>query len=92
MSPEPCAWLCIQSCTHRWGDAFRSETGQPEISVSERDSVSITFPVAVAGMELLFDQVAVLSSKSAKPALLRPYAYWNIESLWRSTQMAGKRP
>ena len=57
------------------GDAFRSGPGAPEIAVSGPSSVSITFPAAVAGMELLFDQVAIVSSKSPRKeaAVLGPF-------------------
>jgi len=48
------------------GDAFRSGPGAPEITVVGPDRIAIAFPAAVSGMERLFDQVAILSSKSPK--------------------------
>jgi len=44
---------------HAGGDAVRIETPAP-------DRISITFPAPVAGMERLFDQVGIISSKSPK--------------------------
>lgn len=32
------------------------------------------------------------SVHNVKAALIRPYAYWNVESLWLSTQVASKQP
>jgi peptide/nickel transport system substrate-binding protein len=57
------------------GDAFRSGPGAAEISVLRSDTVAITFPSAVSGMERLFDQVAIMSSKSPKKegAVLGPF-------------------
>ncbi len=57
------------------GDAFRSGPGAAEISVLGADRVAIAFPSAVSGMERLFDQVAIMSSKSPKKegAVLGPF-------------------
>jgi len=57
------------------GDAFRSGPGEPEIAVLGPRRVSIAFPAAVSGMELLFDQVAIVSSRSARKeaAVLGPF-------------------
>jgi peptide/nickel transport system substrate-binding protein len=51
------------------GDAFRSGSGAAEIAVAGKDRVTITFPSVVSGMERLFDQVAMVSSKSPKKEL-----------------------
>ncbi len=48
------------------GDAFRSGSGEVETTISAHDRVTIVFPSAVAGLERLFDQVPILSSRSAK--------------------------
>lgn len=57
------------------GDAFRSGTGVAQIAVSAPDKVTIVFPAVVSGMERLFDQVAIVSSKSARKeaAVLGPF-------------------
>ncbi|HVN07069.1 MAG TPA: ABC transporter substrate-binding protein [Bryobacteraceae bacterium] len=57
------------------GDALRSGAGTAQIDVSGPDKVTITFPGVIAGMERLFDQVAIMSSKSAKKegAVLGPF-------------------
>jgi peptide/nickel transport system substrate-binding protein len=46
------------------GDSFRSGPGAVETKTTGAHTVSITFPAPVAGLERLFDQVAVLSSRS----------------------------
>jgi peptide/nickel transport system substrate-binding protein len=57
------------------GDAFRSSEGAVEIEAATADSVAITFPARVAGLEQLFDQVAVVSAHSPKKemAVLGPF-------------------
>jgi peptide/nickel transport system substrate-binding protein len=57
------------------GDAFRAGPGAAEIAVTGKDRISIAFPSVVSGMERLFDQVAILSSKSPKKeaAVLGPF-------------------
>lgn len=57
------------------GDAFRSAQGAVNVTVLAADRVSITFPAPVAGLEKLFDQVAIVSSTSAKRemAVLGPF-------------------
>ncbi len=57
------------------GDAFRSGTGKVIATVLAPDKVSITFPAPVAGLDKLFDQVAILSSQSPKKemATLGPF-------------------
>jgi peptide/nickel transport system substrate-binding protein len=58
------------------GDSFRSGEGATEAQVLTGNRVSIRFPAPVAGMERLFDQVAILSSKSPlkEAAVLGPFA------------------
>jgi len=46
------------------GDAFRSRQGPAKTLVIAPDRVSVTFPAAVAGVEKLFDQVAIVSADS----------------------------
>lgn len=57
------------------GDSFRSAEGQTQIQVPSPDVITITFPAPVAGLERLFDQVAILSSHSPKKemAVLGPF-------------------
>lgn len=57
------------------GDAFRSAPGRVIVTVLADDRVSVTFPAPVAGLERLFDQVAIVSAASTKRelAVLGPY-------------------
>jgi peptide/nickel transport system substrate-binding protein len=57
------------------GDAFRSGTGNVETKVISPTQLSITFPAPVAGLDRLFDQVAILSEHSSKKdtAVLGPF-------------------
>jgi peptide/nickel transport system substrate-binding protein len=57
------------------GDVFRSAQGQVEVKTSGAGRVQITFPAPIAGLERLFDQVAIMSAKSNQKemAVLGPY-------------------
>jgi len=57
------------------GDAFRSGTGTVSSKILAPDRLEITFPAPVAGLDRLFDQVAILSSTSSKKeaAVLGPF-------------------
>jgi len=57
------------------GDSFRSGNGKVECTVLAPEKVAITFPAPVAGLDRLFDQVAIISSQSPKKegAVLGPY-------------------
>lgn len=57
------------------GDSFRSGEGQVDVQISSPDTVVVTFPAPVAGLERLFDQVAILSAHSPKKemAVLGPF-------------------
>jgi len=57
------------------GDAFRSGTGNVETKVISPSQISIRFPAQVAGLDRLFDQVAILSEHSPKKemAVLGPF-------------------
>jgi len=48
------------------GDAFRSGSGNVETKVISSTQISIRFPAQVAGLDRLFDQVAILSQHSPK--------------------------
>src|SRR5580700_2480710 len=57
------------------GDAFRSGAGNVETKVISPTQISITFPASVAGLDRLFDQVAILSERASKKemAVLGPF-------------------
>jgi peptide/nickel transport system substrate-binding protein len=57
------------------GDAFRSSEGKVETQVLPKNRVRITFPAPIAGLDRLFDQVAIMSAKSPQKemAVLGPY-------------------
>ena len=57
------------------GDAFRSGTGSVETKIISPAQISIRFPAPVAGLDRLFDQVAILSDYSPKKemAVLGPF-------------------
>ncbi len=57
------------------GDAFRSGMGNVETKVISPTQISIRFPAQVAGLDRLFDQVAILSEHSPKKemAVLGPF-------------------
>ena len=57
------------------GDAFRSGNGAVSTKVIAPDQVSITFPASLAGIDRLFDQVAIMSAHSPKKeaAVLGPF-------------------
>lgn len=57
------------------GDAFRSGPGEVAARVLSPARVAITFPAPVAGLDRLFDQVAILSARSPQKekAALGPF-------------------
>jgi peptide/nickel transport system substrate-binding protein len=57
------------------GDAFRSSDGKVETQLLPKNLVRITFPAPIAGLDRLFDQVAIMSGKSPQKemAVLGPY-------------------
>jgi peptide/nickel transport system substrate-binding protein len=57
------------------GDAFRSGSGAVVVKTPSPYIAVVTFPAPVAGVERLFDQVAILSAKSPKKgqSVLGPY-------------------
>jgi len=57
------------------GDAFRTAEGTIDVETPSSDVAVISFPALVAGLERLFDQVAILSAKSPKKemSVLGPY-------------------
>src|SRR5438445_4647937 len=57
------------------GDAFRSGSGAVSTKIIAPDQIAITFPAPLAGLERLFDQVAIMSAHSPKKeaAVLGPF-------------------
>jgi peptide/nickel transport system substrate-binding protein len=57
------------------GDAFRSSEGKVVTRTVGKNQIVITFPAPIAGLDKLFDQVAIMSAKSAQKemAVLGPY-------------------
>jgi peptide/nickel transport system substrate-binding protein len=57
------------------GDAFRSGDGKVQTKVLAPDRINVTFPAPIAGLDKLFDQVAIMSANSPKKemAVLGPY-------------------
>ena len=57
------------------GDSFRSGEGQLQITISDSLNISLLFPSPVAGLDRLFDQVAIVSAHSLKKemAVLGPF-------------------
>jgi peptide/nickel transport system substrate-binding protein len=48
------------------GDSFRSGNGKVRVETPGSNEVLIAFPVPIAGLERLFDQVAIMSSRSSR--------------------------
>jgi peptide/nickel transport system substrate-binding protein len=87
------------------GDAFRSGTGNVETKVISPTQISITFPAPVAGLDRLFDQVAVLSERSPRKeaAVLGPFMLADYKpgatvllkrnpNYWKSDEQGRKLP
>src|SRR5947209_6643696 len=57
------------------GDSFRSGEGMVKVQTPAADVAAITFPAPIAGLERLFDQVAIVSAHSPKKemAALGPF-------------------
>lgn len=57
------------------GDTFRAGDGKVETRIFSPTRIAISFSTSVAGLDRLFDQVAIVSSKSSKKemAVLGPY-------------------
>ncbi len=51
------------------GDSFRSGAGTVETQIATPYRITIVFPAPVAGVERLFDQVAILSARSPRKEL-----------------------
>jgi peptide/nickel transport system substrate-binding protein len=57
------------------GDAFRSSSGAISTRIIAPDQIVISFPAALAGLDRLFDQVAIMSAHSSRKemAVLGPF-------------------
>ncbi len=57
------------------GDSFEVGNAKVQIKTSSPETISITFPAPIAGLERLFDQVAIMSARSPKKemAVLGPF-------------------
>jgi peptide/nickel transport system substrate-binding protein len=57
------------------GDAFRSGEGNLEAMIEGPSKITLRFPAPVAGLDRLFDQVAIISARSSKKdeAVLGPF-------------------
>ena len=57
------------------GDSFRSAPGDISTKITGKNTISITFPEPVAGLDKLFDQVAIMSATSPlqEKAVLGPF-------------------
>jgi peptide/nickel transport system substrate-binding protein len=57
------------------GDAFRSGSGTVTTKILAPDQIAIIFPAPIAGLDRLFDQVAIMSAHSPKKegAVLGPF-------------------
>ena len=64
------------------GDAFRSGVGSVEVRTPAPDLAVVTFPAPIAGLERLFDQVAIVSSHSPKKeaTVLGPFTVADYKS------------
>ena len=64
------------------GDAFRSGDGKVETKVLAPDRIRVTFPAPIAGLDKLFDQVAILSARSPKKeiAVLGPFDLYEYKA------------
>jgi peptide/nickel transport system substrate-binding protein len=60
------------------GDSFRSSEGKVETRILPKNRISVTFPAPIAGLDKLFDQVAIMSARSPQKemAVLGPYYVW----------------
>jgi len=57
------------------GDAFRSSDGKISTRIASANQITISFPTPIVGLDKLFDQVAIMSSRSPRKemAVLGPY-------------------
>jgi peptide/nickel transport system substrate-binding protein len=73
------------------GDAFRSGDGKVLTHV-DKNRVSITFPAPLAGLDRLFDQVAIMSAKSPQKELAVLGSYYVAENKAGTYLLLKKNP
>lgn len=63
------------------GDSFRAGTGEVRTQIAAKNTITIVFPAPIAGLDRLFDQVAILSARSPHGlrAVLGPYSVAEIK-------------
>lgn len=74
------------------GDTFRSGNGKTETKVLSPTKIMITFPAPVAGLDRLFDGVAIMSSKSPKKEMAVLGAYYIAENKAGSYLILQRNP
>jgi peptide/nickel transport system substrate-binding protein len=87
------------------GDTFRSGPGNVDTKILSSTQISVTFPAPVAGLDRLFDQVAILSAHSPKKemAVLGPFMVADYKpgatvllkrnpNYWKSDEQGHKLP
>lgn len=74
------------------GDTFRSGEGKTETKVVSPTKIVITFPAPVAGLDRLFDGVAIMSSKSPKKEMAVLGAYYVAENKAGSYLVLERNP
>jgi peptide/nickel transport system substrate-binding protein len=62
------------------GDSFRSGEGKVQTQVLAKNRVTVTFPAPIAGLDKLFDQVAIMSAKSPQKEMAVLGGYYVAEN------------
>jgi peptide/nickel transport system substrate-binding protein len=62
------------------GDAFRSGEGKVRTQMLTKNRIAITFPAPIAGLDKLFDQVAIMSAKSPQKEMAVLGSYFVAEN------------
>ena len=74
------------------GDAFRSSDGKVVTQVVGKNQVTVTFPAPIVGLDKLFDQVAILSSKSPQKEMAVLGSYYVAENKAGSYLLLRRNP
>jgi len=74
------------------GDAFRASEGKIETEVLPKNHVRITFPAPIAGLDRLFDQVAIMSAKSPQKEMAVLGSYYVGENKAGSYLILKRNP
>jgi peptide/nickel transport system substrate-binding protein len=62
------------------GDSFRSGEGKVQTQLLGKNHIAITFPAPIAGLDKLFDQVAIMSAKSPQKEMAVLGSYYVAEN------------